>query len=178
MTVEGRVLSTPAYISPELADHASRDIDVRADIYSLGVILFELLTGERPFRGKGQVLLQQIIHNEAPRLRKLNGHIPPDLETICLKCLEKNPDRRYESAVELAADLRRWQVGWPIHARPIPRSTRACRWFRRNRVAVILGGSAIIILLAGMVVAAFLAGKAGGRQRIAPQQTNAAHASL
>ena len=99
------MIGTPAYMSPEQAEMSGLDVDTRSDVYSLGVVLFELLTGERPFRGNIRMLIKQVIEDSPPRLRGFDNRIPRDLETICLKCLEKDPDKRYADAHELAEEL-------------------------------------------------------------------------
>ena len=153
LTTDGQVLGTPAYMSPEQAAGQSHHVDGRSDIYSLGVMLFEMLTGELPFRGSVRMLVQQVMEDEPPRPRKLVSDLPRDLETICLKCLCKAPSQRYASAHLLAADLTRFLNGEPIQARPISRLERAYRWTLRKPVSATLLATLTLLGVLGPTVA-------------------------
>jgi serine/threonine protein kinase len=143
---------TPSYMAPEQTDAPSDRIGPTTDIYALGAILYELLTGRPPFQGTSMLeTLDQVRGQEPVPPRRLNPAIPRDLETICLTCLRKDPGRRYASAEALAEDLRRWLDGRPISARPASSVEKAWRWCRRRPVVAALAASLAMSLAAGFL---------------------------
>jgi WD40 repeat protein len=147
-TATGAVLGTPSYMAPEQAGGKSSQIGPAADVYSLGAILYELVTGRPPFRAETPLdTVMQVVSEEPIPPRRLVPKLPRDLETICLKCLEKSPAKRYATAADLADDLERWLSTRPIRARRIGPVGRAARWCRRNPVLTTVCSLAALVIV-------------------------------
>src|SRR5262249_55026957 len=134
-TITGELLGTPNYMAPEQAMVPRPPLGPTVDVYSLGAILYELLTGRPPFTGETALAtVVQVLHNDPVPLTSLQPNVPKDLETICLKCLRKEPRQRYSSALELAEDIQRFLRDQPIQARPVRPLEKLRRWVRQHPV--------------------------------------------
>jgi WD40 repeat protein len=148
LTLTGQVLGSPNFMPPEQTGEGQGKVSRQSDVYGLGAILFYLLTARAPFQAESlTVLVTQVIDTDPIAPHLLNPAVPADLETICLKCLEKEPSRRYTTAKALAEELDRFLVDEPILARPVSRAERAWRWCRRKPTLATLAGSALALLL-------------------------------
>jgi eukaryotic-like serine/threonine-protein kinase len=156
-TQDGKILGTPQYMAPEQARGDSAAVGPASDQYALGVLLFEALTGRAPFVGTVELVLFHHCETDPPRPRSIDRRISRDLETICLKCLEKSPARRYADCAALAEDLRRQADGEPIAARRIGTLERAGKWCRKNPLSASLSALVALTLIVGAAVAGFFA---------------------
>jgi tetratricopeptide (TPR) repeat protein len=170
-TPSDAILGTPSYMAPEQAAGKARSVGPAADVYALGAILYEMLTGRPPFRGETPLdTLQQVVSDDPLPPRALQPKMPADMATICLKCLQKEPGRRYASAEELADDLHRFLAGEPIRARPIGPAARFYRWCRRKPAPAGL----LALLVAGTGVSTWQAVRATAAERERDRQRQAA----
>jgi serine/threonine protein kinase/WD40 repeat protein len=152
---EGQVIGTARYMSPEQAYGKTEETDARSDLYAVGVMMFEMLTQESPFRGTARAILQQKISQDAPSPRLLEPSIPRDLDTVCLKCLERDPGKRFHSAAELRDELKRFAAGEPIHSRPISRMERGWRWCKRRPAVSSLLLALFLSLTTGLLMVSY-----------------------
>jgi WD40 repeat protein/serine/threonine protein kinase len=175
LTVTGQVVGTPSYMAPEQAVGKAEGVGPAADVYSLGATLYSVLAGRPPFQAASTLeTLKQVLEQEPISPRQLNGAVSRDLETICLKCLQKEPGKRYAGALAVAEDLRRFLANEPIQARPISRAERTWRWCRRNPGLASLIGMVTISLLAGTGIASYFAVRAS--QKAQEAEANGQHA--
>ena len=153
LTASGMIMGTPSYMAPEQAAGQGKRVTTAADIYSLGAILYAMLTGQPPFRAETPVqTLKQVVEQEPKHPTTFSEGVDRDLANICMKCLEKEPQGRYRSAAALADDLERWLRKEPIHARPVKTVERVWRWCRRNpKVAALVGSIAAMLVVVSII---------------------------
>ena len=167
LTVSGTILGTPGYMAPEQASGKVKNLTTAVDVYGLGAILYTVLTGDAPFTGDSSLeILRRVIDEPPTSPRVLRRDLDRDMETICLKCLEKSPELRYASADHLATDLSRYLAGQPVSARPVSAPERFWRWCRRNPLTSSLSAAVVILLLATTIVSVILALSQYGKNKL------------
>ncbi len=160
LTNDGAVMGTPSYMAPEQAAGQQGEAQPAADQYAVGVVLYELLTGKTPFSGPVQVVIHSQIHTEPEKPTKFRPDVPKDLETVCLKAMNKRPEERYSDCQALADDLRRWHEGEPIAARRMSSVERLGRWVKKNKAVAALSAAVATSLICGVVISISLAASA------------------
>jgi tetratricopeptide (TPR) repeat protein len=175
LSVTGEALGTPSYMPPEQARGQLKEMGPASDVYGLGAVLYCLLTGRPPFQSSEPVqTMKQVCESEPVSPRRLNALVPRDLETICLKCLQKEPARRYQSAMEVADDLGRYERGEPVQARPVGRPERAWRWCRRNPAIAGMLAALTVVIVASLAGLTALYLHADQQRQVAEEQRQAA----
>jgi len=154
LTADNELLGTPAFMSPEQA--SGNQADHRSDIYSLGASLYQIITGQQLFRGASHAIVHQVISLDPVLPSTLNPHVPKELETVCLKALEKQPSKRYQSSRLLCDDLQNWLDGKPVTAKPVSNVERAFRWCFRNKYLAASLAAVVLSLVVGSIVATTL----------------------
>ncbi len=174
LTHDGTVMGTPAYMSPEQACDDPSAVTHASDQYSLGVVLYELLTGETPFVGPPAIIIFNVLNQPIPAPRSLRADLPPDLETICLKAVSRESSARYATCADFAADLERWRNDEPIQARRTTALERGLRWCKRNPILAGMTGTVAALLVSVAVVSTFAALRLDQEKRRADGKTDEA----
>jgi WD40 repeat protein/serine/threonine protein kinase len=178
-TITGEVMGTPSYMAPEQASGAARRVGPVADVYALGAILYEMLTSHPPFKAATPLeTVLQVMWEEPVRPSRLRPEVPRDLETICLKCLEKTPGRRYATALALADDLRRFRHGEPVVARPVGPQERLWKLIRRRPASSALAAGMVVVTLLAFVIVTWWAREAAHSRDEAMEANNQARIAL
>lgn len=174
-TMPGQLLGTPGYMSPEQAQGRLDLVDARTDIYGLGAILFEILTGRAPHQGQdGTEAIRRTIYDDSPQPRTVEPTVPPALNAICARAMAKQRSERYASAADLAEDVQRFLADEPVHAWREPRSVRLRRWLGRHRTAVTSAAAVLVVVTLGLAAGLVLLASARERERVAKDQQAAA----